>query len=541
MTGTQALLVAALAVPLALAFACLSRSVRACAPWLLVLVPLPAIAASLLAVDTAPLVLPRALLRVTLVLDLPGAMLLGAAALLWSAAGAYALRYPVAHRASFTVLWLLTLTGNLGVFIAADLTSFYLFFAMASLSAYGLVVHDRSERAWRAGTVYVALALLGEAFVLAGLVLLAAGTAGDSLLIRDAVAALTASPSRSATLAFLIAGFGLKIGLVPVHVWMPLAYPAAPLPAAAVLSGAAVKTGVIGLIRFLPLDTALPEYGGVLVVVGLFSAFYGVAVGLTQSNPKAILAYSSVSQMGLIAAVLGMGLSGGQGASTISGTALYAAHHVLVKGASFLAIGVVVAASGTCRLRSVILVTALVALSLAGLPLTGGAAAKLAVKTPLGDGIVGALASLSAAGTTLLMLHFVRRLMLTDADRPVTSQPGLALPWLMTVVASVAVAWGLYPLVGSLAEAFSLKELWAALWPVALGGMLAVGLQGWAHSLPRIPEGDIVVAGETAVRGARVCGSWTERVDARLREWPVAGLSLLALAIALWLTMLGAR
>ena len=86
-----------------------------------------------------------------------------------------------------------------------------------------------------------------------GLVLLAAGPA-DTLLIRDAVAALPASPWRDPTLALLIVGFGLKIGLVPLHVWMPLAYSAAPIPAAAVLSGAAVKAGVIGLVRFMPTE-----------------------------------------------------------------------------------------------------------------------------------------------------------------------------------------------------------------------------------------------------------------------------------------------
>ena len=78
------------------------------------------------------------------------------------------------------------------------------------------------------------------------------------------MAALSASPWRAAILTLLILGFGAKIGLVPFHVWMPLAYRAAPIPAAAVLSGAAVKAGVIGLIRFLPLDAAMPGWGEAL-------------------------------------------------------------------------------------------------------------------------------------------------------------------------------------------------------------------------------------------------------------------------------------
>ena len=92
---------------------------------------------------------------------------------------------------------------------------------------------------------------------------------------------------------------------------MPLAYTAAPIPAAAVLSGAAVKAGVIGLIRFLPFDSRDAGRGEALVALGFFSAFYGVAIGITQANPKTVLAYSSISQMGVIAAVLGMGLAAG--------------------------------------------------------------------------------------------------------------------------------------------------------------------------------------------------------------------------------------
>jgi formate hydrogenlyase subunit 3/multisubunit Na+/H+ antiporter MnhD subunit len=120
-------------------------------------------------------------------------------------------------------------------------------------------------------------------------VLIAAGVPSGSLLIGDAVASLATSPWRDYAMAFLILAFGLKIGLFPFHVWMPLTYSAAPIAAAAVLSGSAVKVGVIGLIRFLPFDSAMPDWGGVLVIAGLFSAFYGVVIGITQANLKTVL------------------------------------------------------------------------------------------------------------------------------------------------------------------------------------------------------------------------------------------------------------
>ena len=454
----------------------------------------------------------------SLALDGSGAMLLGAAALLWMAAG-FAVRAYSAAGGRFVVWWLMTLTGSVGVFMAADLVSFYLMFSLVSLAAYGLVAFDLTPGALRAGRVYVALAVLGEAFLLLGFVMLALSVPGDSLSIRDAVGALPGSAWRGASLALIVAGFGIKIGMVPLHGWMPLAYGAAPIPAASVLSGAAVKAGVIGLIRFLPLEVASPGWGGALVALGLCSAFYGVAVGLTQRGPRAVLAYSSVSQMGVIAAVLGMGWAGGDAGVGLL-VAFYAAHHVLAKGALFLAIG-----AGGGR---VLLLAAVVALGLGGLPLTGGALAKLAVKGPLGDGVVGVLGAVSAVGTTVLMLHFLRLLALSEA---VAGGRELVWAWFAAAGAAVLLPWVLYPLVGAVAYAFEPAVLWAGAWPVLLGGAVFAVMWRWVDRLPDVPPGDLAGWGERVVAAAFGWSAGLERMDAWLRRWPVAGVSLLALVV----------
>ena len=352
---------------------------------------------------------------------------------------------------------------------------------------------------------------------------------------------LPGSPWRDAALALTIAGFGLKIALVPMHGWMPLAYTAAPIPAAAVLSGAAVKAGVIGLIRFLPFGSVLPGWGEALVVVGLFSAFYGVAMGITQQNPKTVLAYSSISQMGVIAAVLGMGLAAADKGVALD-AAFYAAHHVLAKGALFMAIGVA-AASSARRVWRVLPPAAVLALSLGGLPLTGGALAKLAIKAPLGDGVVGSLATVSAAGTTLLMLHFLRRLARgSSPDTRAVAPAGLALPWLAMVLASILVPWLLYPALGGrVADVLSPAALQEALWPVLIGAALAPGLWLWGNRLPRVAEGDIIEAWEAAFRASYGFGAKLERMDARLRQWPAAALSLLAIGVVLGTAMFAGR
>jgi formate hydrogenlyase subunit 3/multisubunit Na+/H+ antiporter MnhD subunit len=145
-----------------------------------------------------------------------------------------------------------TLAGTLGTFVAADIVTFYMSFSLMSLAAYALVVHDRTPVAWRAGRIYIVLAVFGETALLAAVIV--AATAADSLAIANVQAGLPASPWRDWAVAGFVVGFGMKAGLVPLHVWLPLAHPQAPTPASAVLSGVIVKAGIIGLMRFVPPD-----------------------------------------------------------------------------------------------------------------------------------------------------------------------------------------------------------------------------------------------------------------------------------------------
>ncbi len=537
----ESLLLAAVGLPAALLVACLSAHLKRIVSRLLWLAPIPGLAASLVSAWNVPLALSGAPYYLTLRLDASGSMLLTAASLLWIAAGFYAPAFlrGKALGGSFPVCWLLTLTGSLGIFLAADLASFLLFYALVSLPAYGLVTSDGTPDARRAGAIYMGFALLGENLLLLAFVLLALNAPDGSLMISDVVAALGTAPSRDVILAFLIAGFGMKIALLPMHFWMPLSYTASPVPAAAVLSGAAVKAGVIGLIRFLPFDLALPNWGGLLTTVGLCGAFYGVLVGITQSNPKTILAYSSVSQMGFLAAVLGMGLSAGDvEAGPIA--ALYGAHHILVKGALFLAVGVGVA-TGAPRMGVVLVPGVVIALGLAGLPLTGGALAKLAAKAPLGYGFVGTVATWSAAGTALLMLHFLQRVSAAPAQDPRKAPPAtLVVPWLAIAAFCVVVPWAFYPVagLGSLSQAIAPTTLWKTLWPVLAGVGLFVGMRRLSDRLPRVPSGDIVVLGQGLSRLAAAWGAAATRLDDILRLWTPACLALLAIIVVLLAVML---
>ncbi|RBP11988.1 formate hydrogenlyase subunit 3/multisubunit Na+/H+ antiporter MnhD subunit [Roseiarcus fermentans] len=525
------LLAATLAVPAAFLAACFVPRWRDEALAWQWLAPVPALLAAAAALVAGPFDLSAPALKLSLRLDLPAALLLAVSALLWIAVGAGVLRAPAAPLdRRVAVSWLLTLIGSLGVFVADDLLSFYLVYALVSIPAWGLFAFDPAPETQRAGRVYMAMALLGEAFLLAAFVLLAAGEPHGSLRIPDVVAALPVSPWRDAALALIVAGFGAKMGLVPLNGWMPLAYAATPIPAAAVLSGAGVKAGVIGLVRFLPLGIPLVGWGEALAALGFVTAFYGVLVGVTQPNPKAVLGYSSVSQMGVIAAALGMALAAGDaGAPAL--VAFYAANHVLVKGALFLAVGAFSARGVRPGLWSLLALA--LALSLAGLPLTGGFLAKAASKPLFGYGFAALLAAASSAGSALLMLHFSARL--PEAWRyEATASPGpLVRFWPAAALGALVLPWLLFPFVGAVGDALSLAKLWDGLWPILLGGLLAYALASAADRLPRIPVGDTIVVGEAAFARMLRVGALFDRLDAAFSRWPAAALALLAIALAL--------
>ena len=183
----------------------------------------------------------------------------------------------------------------------------------------------------------------------------------------------------------------------------------------------------------------------------------------------------------------------------------------------FLAVGAVAALDGRVRTLALI-VAALLGLSLAGLPLTGGALAKLAVKDLFGDGAAGMASQLSAAATTALMLIFVMRLARSPRFERAVASPGLSWTWLALAFAALFVPWLMTSAIGDPAEAFAPAKLVDAIWPMLFGpGWPAV--YGWRRSAARTPAGDIVVAEETAFHG---CPSWTRL---RAGRYGLAGLA----------------
>ncbi|KAA5801639.1 hypothetical protein F1654_12155 [Alkalicaulis satelles] len=507
------LLPLALALPLTLALLSALPIVRDRSLSLAAAAPLPGLAAALLAPRGELLVLPDLVLGASLALSETGALFLGAASLLWLAAGLYARFYMRGkdRAGHFALFWNLCLAGNLGVFLAADAVTFYVAFALVSLMAFPLIIHDRSPKALKAGLAYIVLAVIGEAALLAGL-MLAAGAAGGVTDIDAIADALWLSQDRALILALLIAGFGIKAGLVPLHVWLPVAHPAAPVPASAVLSGAIVKAGIFGLLIFLPLGESLTMSGGALAVLGFAGAFGAALYGLTQRDPKAVLAYSTVSQMGLIMAALGAGLAAGLEAGVLTAAAaIYALHHALAKGALFLGVGAVQAGSGAAALRQRA-VLALIALSVAGLPLTGGSLAKLALKAPL-DPFSEMLITASAF-TTALLLARALALLRPDGAAGARAPLSRSLPVLVLGAGALALPWAVWPQSGlPHGYAWQVQALVSGAGPLMLAALVILAAQRWRLTGLQAPQGDLLATAWTALEiSSALAGAMAKRL-----------------------------
>lgn len=533
--GTVALLLAGgwpLALSLLWGVPSLRPRVSRLAPW----AALPALLVSLFGAPGFTVDLSWLLFGARLGLTPTTQVFLFLTALIWTAAGIHwrTHRRDGDHCERFCVLWLLTLTGNLGLILALDVALFYTSFALMTFSAYGLIVHNGSEAARRAGRVYLVLGVIGESLILIGLLLAARATEAPLLpMLADLPDAIAGSEHRDLIMASLWLGFGVKAGLPLLHFSLPLAYAESPVPVAAALAGAMIKAGLLGWLVTLPLGAAgLQGWGWILLGTGLFAAFAGALVGVQQSRPQLVLAYSSISQMGLISVALGAWMfEPALGPAMAAAITVYALHHALAKGALFLGIGV---AHHRTRMPVMLWIgLAFPALALVGL-MPSGLLAKGSLKNFAATGAslldafpqLPTLLALAAVGTSVLMArHFW--LLRLDTGRD-AAPPGGWHGWMLLTGASVFAVfllpwWGVE---GHWPD--TVKSLFGIVWPVLLGVALSVvasrRLQPWP-----IPPGDVLVLltplPGLAVRAGRALGVTGPAARRLLRHWQARALA----------------
>jgi len=275
------------------------------------------------------------------------------------------------------------------VLLADDAYAFMVAWESMALSSYFLVTtqHGLAEIR-RAGFLYLLIAHLGAIVILLSFGVMQGGSWQFTF---DAMRGAHLTPYW-ATVAFLLAlfGFGAKAGLVPLHVWLPEAHPAAPSPVSALMSGAMLKMAVYGVLRVSFDLLGKPEWwwGLVLLAVGLFSALYGVTFAAVQTDMKRLLAWSSIENLGIVFAAIGLGvLFHGVGMNSLAALALIAAlyhslNHAFMKSLLFLGTGAVLHSTGERnlgrlgglihRMPWVAWLTLIGALAMAGLPPLNG-------------------------------------------------------------------------------------------------------------------------------------------------------------------------
>ena len=262
--------------------------------------------------ETLTLPWPVPMASFSLVLDPLSAFFLLPVFILTAAAAVYGVDYmkPAGERppgpawAAFNLLS----ASMVLVFLAANGVLFLLAWEVMAVSSFFLVIFDHEKaQVRRAAFIYLAAGAAGALALMLAFSLLG----GHAAVLDFALFKKPQGPLAAAAFLALLLGFGLKAGLIPLHVWLPEAHPAAPSHVSAVMSGVMIKTGIYGLIRMLGvLAPWEPWWGWLLIMAGLSSCLLGAIFALAQHDLKRLLAYSSIENIGIIVLALGLGVLG---------------------------------------------------------------------------------------------------------------------------------------------------------------------------------------------------------------------------------------
>ncbi len=329
-------------------------------------------------------------LELALKADALGLLFITLSAILWLLTTLYAIGYleGAPHRSRFFGFFSLCVTATMGIAMAGNLFTFFIFYELLTLSTFPLVVHRGTDKAMQGGTVYLRYTLFGGALLLAGIVWLHHLLGHTEFAHAGIVASLGAEHTGSLKLIFLllIAGIGVKAALVPLHGWLPQAM-VAPAPVSALLHAVAVvKAGAFGIARVVyevygvefaqSLNLLLP-----LALVAAITILWGSLRALFQDDLKKRLAFSTVSQVAYIA--LGLALFGP--VATVGGL-VHLVHQGIMKITLFFCAGNYAETLGIHKVSEMngagrrmpltTLAFSIAALGMMGAPFTAGAISK---------------------------------------------------------------------------------------------------------------------------------------------------------------------
>ena len=265
-------------------------------------------------------------------------------AMIWFLTTLYSTQYLINYknRNRYYLFFMLTLASTIGIFISENFLNLFTFFEIMSFTSYALVINDEDDYSHGAGNTYIIMAVTGGLILLMGLFLLYNYTQTlDISNLRVLVGDL--GDIKYLIVTLIIIGFGVKAGMVPLHIWLPKAYPSAPTPATVVLSAILAKTGIFGII--LTIEVVMSgdfDISIIILVIGFLNMFIGGFLAMMQRNIKRILAYSSMSQIGYI--LIGIGLIGilkEHRTIAIYGTLYHVVNHGIFKALLFMGTGTI--------------------------------------------------------------------------------------------------------------------------------------------------------------------------------------------------------
>jgi len=352
-------------------------------------------------------------------------VLLGAIA---AAIGLYAPRY---HGATYGSAWYLpvfnlALLASLAVLVAGNAVVFLVAWESMTFLSYLLILrHHRREGVARAAFLFLALGEAGFALIVAAFAILATQTGSLDLSLIAAHTAAVPAGWRDASFVLALLGFGFKAGLVPLHIWLPEAHPAAPADGSTFLSGLVIKLGVFGIALFgFELERGGPAWWGLLTMgLGALSAVLGILYALMERDLKRFLAFSSIENIGVILTALGGGMVFTAYGQRAIGTFLLLAglyhvvNHGVYKTLLFLEAGVIEHTTGSRdmdtlgglihRLPSSAVISLIGTLGIAALPPLNGFVSEWLIFQGLfqgfriGNNLVGILIVVAGAGLAL--------------------------------------------------------------------------------------------------------------------------------------------
>lgn len=249
---------------------------------------------------------------------------------------------------TFYSLYMLFVTGLMGIITTGDIFNLYVFLEIASLAGYALIAVGRKREALIASYNYLILGTIAATFILLGIgyLYMATGTLNMADL-RERLPALYNSKVVLTALAFFTVGLSLKLALFPLHIWLPNAYTYAPSVVSAIMAATVTKVGAYAMLRIIftvfkvEFNLEVVPITKILLVLSSIAIIAGSVLAIAQTNIKRMLAYSSIGQIGYI--VLGAALVN---QTAMTGSLLHILNHALMKGALFLVVGAVIYKTG---------------------------------------------------------------------------------------------------------------------------------------------------------------------------------------------------